>query len=148
MEYEHAKVYANIQMMRFSDRIKVFFDDLPEDLKLLVVPRLILQPIIENSFKYGLEDMAENAILSIKIFREQDQIRIEAEDNGRGMDDSNINELNKWLNTSDNSIETTGIINIHKRLQLFFGMESGIRISKSSMGGLKVVLMICGKNIY
>jgi len=54
-EVNHARVYTEIQAMRFSNRIKVYFDDMPEEYSKIQVPRLILQPIIENAFVHGLE---------------------------------------------------------------------------------------------
>ena len=56
-EADHAKAYANIQMIRFGDRIRVEFGEIPQEARALPVPRIILQPLLENAFE--LHDIAQ-----------------------------------------------------------------------------------------
>ncbi|MCX7657034.1 MAG: histidine kinase, partial [Treponemataceae bacterium] len=53
-EVEHARIFTDIQSMRFSRRIKIEFGCLPEECRDWIVPRLILQPLLENAFEHGL----------------------------------------------------------------------------------------------
>lgn len=141
-EVEHARTYTNIQNLRFSRRITIQFEELPEKYRHLKVPRLIIQPIIENSFKYGLEDKVSEGILQIRFREFRNFLCIMVEDNGNGMNSYDMITLKNVLANKEYGGEVTGIVNIHKRLQLKFGEKSGLVISNSEIGGLKVVVKI------
>lgn len=141
-EVKHAKVYTEIQMIRFSNRIKVEFDELPDQIKEVHVPRLIIQPILENAFKYGLENKAAKGMLRVAFCMTNELFSIVIEDNGNGLNESELMDIKKRLSFNDDMVEQTGIINIHRRLQLKFGLNSGVVVSKSEMGGLKVCINI------
>jgi two-component system, sensor histidine kinase YesM len=139
-EVEHARTYTNIQALRFSRRISIDFEELPEKYRNLMVPRLIIQPIIENSFKYGLEEKASEGMLFIRFREFGDFLCIIIEDNGNGMNSSDMISLKNALANKEYEGEVTGVVNIHKRLQLKFGANSGLVIANSEIGGLMVVM--------
>lgn len=144
-EVTHARTYCDIQEKRFSNRLKVEFGELPKEYLDLKVPRLILQPIIENAFEHGLEKKQENGLLKLQFIVLAEKLYINIEDNGEEINDTDIAEINKQLNSIDGDLEITGIINIHRRIRLKFGAESGIVVSRGSIGGLKVALEISMK---
>lgn len=141
-EVEHAKVYTEIQSMRFSNRIQVEFDELPEKYAEHMVPRLILQPIIENAFEHGLESMGGKGILKIRFLEELEEFQIIIEDSGNKIDEEEIKKIERKLDESDEREEVTGMMNIHQRIRLKYGIQSGLKIDKSELGGLKVVVGI------
>lgn len=141
-EINHAKVYTKIQLMRFSKRLQVNFGDCPERYHSLKVPRLILQPVIENAFEHGIERKKNSGIVSIYFEEFENQLNIVVEDNGNEMTDSGLTEVQKMLENSAEEAETTGIINISRRIKLVFGEESGLSVSRSQLGGLKATLKI------
>ncbi len=141
-EVNHAKVYTNIQSMRFSKRLKVDFRDCPEKYHNIKVPRLIIQPIIENAFEHGIERKKNSGIVSIYFEGTKNELDIIVEDNGNEMTDSGLWELTEALNNTTDELETTGIININRRIKLVFGESSGLFISRSDLGGIKVILKI------
>ncbi|QHW30941.1 HAMP domain-containing protein [Paenibacillus rhizovicinus] len=144
-ELEFARAYLEIQKIRFEDRIAVEVDELPDDMAGVLVPRLTLQPIIENSYKYGLEEVDGNGRLSIRFLyaASASQLVIEIEDNGKGLSDEELWNLNRKLSDPPAHIESTGIINVHKRLRLKYGPGSGIKASTDGkLGGLKISLYI------
>lgn len=139
-EVDHARTYTNIQALRFSRRVSIEFEEVPGKFGSLPVPRLIIQPIIENSFKYGLEEKESDGLLRIR-FRESDRfLGIIIEDNGNGINNADMIELKNALANRSYDGEITGIVNIHKRLQLVFGQNSGLVVANSEIGGLKVVI--------
>ncbi|MDD9271572.1 sensor histidine kinase [Paenibacillus sp. GCM10023248] len=140
-EVNHAKVYAEIQAMRFANRLRVEFDELPEHIGHVMVPRLILQPIIENAFEHGLERKAANGILRIRLVKSDHEIRMIVEDNGEAVDDERIASLNQAL-TKHEGLEITGILNIHQRIRLKFGPSSGLYVERSEWGGFKATMVI------
>lgn len=140
-EVNHAKVYSEIQAMRFAKRNRVEFGDLPDHAGHIMVPRLILQPIIENAFKYGLEKKSANGILRVQIVRDQNELQLIVEDNGEELDDERLRILNECLSRPDEA-ETTGLLNIHQRVRLKFGKDSGLYMERSELGGLKATIRI------
>jgi two-component system sensor histidine kinase YesM len=128
--------------MRFSKRLQVEFAELPEKYNGLSVPRLILQPIIENAFEHGIEKKKSNGLLCINFEGNEEELNIIVEDNGDGITDDVIENLQQKLDYSGDELETTGIINIHRRIRLVFGNESGIQVSRSELGGFMVIVKI------
>ncbi|MDQ6417846.1 histidine kinase [Paenibacillus sp. LHD-117] len=141
-ETKHSRMYTEIQKLRFSRRIQVSFDELPQNMERIRVPRLIIQPIIENAYEHSLEKMAEEGLLRVSFERKDSEALITIEDNGSSLTDFDIEELKNKLNDTANSYEMTGIINIHRRLVLTFGEGSGLFLSRSELNGLKVIIRI------
>jgi two-component system, sensor histidine kinase YesM len=141
-EVNHARVYTQIQLMRFSKRLQVEFAELPERYSKINVPRLILQPVIENAFEHGIEKKKSNGLLRIDFEGNEEELNIIIEDNGVDISDTVIEDLQKKLDFRGDGIETTGIINIHRRIRLVFGDKSGIQVSRSELGGFKVIMKI------
>ena len=137
-EIRHARMYTDIQNMRFSRRIQVDFPELPEQLEQIKVPKLIVQPIIENAYKYSLEDKTEAGLLRITFASRENEAYIIVEDNGDRLTETEIQRLENRIQDLNKSQELTGLINIHRRLVLTFAEGSGIYLSKSDLGGLKV----------
>lgn len=143
-EVEHAKVYMEIQKMRFSKRLTLLVSELPEEYKKIKVPRLILQPIIENVFEYVIDKKREGKLL-IDYIVDEGGLDIIIEDNG-DINDQLLTYLNELRNKWDQEEEMSGLKNIHRRIQLLFGENSGLTFATSRFGGLKVVLRIVNKD--
>lgn len=142
-EVEHARVYTEIQAMRYSNRIKVSFEELPEEFSEIMVPRLILQPLIENAFEHGLGMKKDNGLLTVSFEKNQEELHIIVENNGDDITEEKMNHLQaKLTNKNDNKDEVTALQNIHQRLKLKFGQKYGLMIDKGSMGGLKVTILL------
>ena len=148
LEVQHAQLYAEIQAMRFARRIKVKFDALPESVCTWNVPRLVIQPLIENAFQYGLEGMEQNGMLHVGFECEDldsDCLRIVVEDNGDGLTEDHLVRMCEQVVAEDETFEVTGLMNIHRRIRLFFGEPYGLRLERSPLGGLRVTIVIARK---
>ncbi|MEX1028884.1 MAG: histidine kinase [Paenibacillaceae bacterium] len=141
-EIQHARMYTGIQSLRFSHRIKVDFEQLPKELEQLRVPRLIVQPIIENAFEHSLERMVHNGLIVIRFEEDDAEIRIIIEDNGDQLTDEAIVKINSSLIDYSDLQETTGIVNIHRRILITLGEGSGLQVMRSELDGLKVVMRL------
>lgn len=141
-EVNHARSYVEIQSIRFSNRIKISFSDLPEQFYSKYVPRLIIQPLIENVYEHGLKDKISNGLINVSFLEDNNIFHVIVEDNGEDLSEEALVFLQDKLLSSGNSIENTGIINIHRRIQIRFGNDSGIVVSRSELGGLKLDLCI------
>ncbi|MGN1142721.1 MAG: sensor histidine kinase [Oliverpabstia sp.] len=138
-EVAHARSYTSIQQIRFYDRIKVEFEDLPEEYGRIEVPRLILQPVIENALKYGLEDKEKDGLLNVVFVKKTHILEIQVHDNGDHITGETIEEMRRKIEQKES---ITGIVNIHHRLKLYFGEKAGLRIEQSSLGGVEVIICI------
>ncbi|GIP19359.1 sensor histidine kinase YesM [Paenibacillus montaniterrae] len=140
-EVQHAKIYAEIQGLRFANRVQIEFGELPEHTGEVMVPRLILQPLIENAFKHAIEKKTAQGRLRVKFAKYVNGVRVSVDDNGDELDDGKIESLNRMLIRSD-VLETTGILNIHQRIRLMFGEPSGLHFERNEWNGLKAVITI------
>jgi len=136
LEVKHSRTYVDMQSICYGDRIHIKFEgDVPD----IFVPRLILQPIIENAYKHALGNMIQHGELWVHSERKGDVFSLYVEDNGRNISDEDIERLQKRLRQSSKRMEeTTGIMNVHRRIQLRYGEGYGITMSRSDLGGLKV----------
>lgn len=141
-EVQHARTYADIQELRFYKRIAVHFDELPAAYERITVPRLIIQPIIENAFEHSLEKKARNGLVEIRFARSGSWLCVVVEDNGDCLTDETLDRLTANLAQRGESGETTGIVNIHRRLVITCGEGSGITVCRGAMGGLQVTIRI------
>ncbi|GBF72941.1 two-component sensor histidine kinase [Paenibacillus sp. 598K] len=140
-EVRHARNYVDIQLFRFGDRIKVDFAKIPPSCEGLAVPRLIVQPVIENAFHYALEGHEENALLKVSFLESDGQLTIRVEDNGSTLDDDTIARLNQRMEQAQPTGGTTGLVNVNQRLRLKYGTQ-GLMFSRSSSGGLQVDMVL------
>lgn len=131
-EVSHARTYSLIQQKRFGERIAVSFGELPESCGRLMVPRLILQPIIENAYEHGLEQMEENGRLEVRFELGEDYLLILLSNNGGRLEEARLQQLQALLEADTNDDEVTGLINIHRRIRLYFGDQGGYGLSVSN----------------
>jgi two-component system sensor histidine kinase YesM len=140
-EVDHAGNYIEVQKVRFADRIHVNFGSIPAGWEEVIVPRLILQPIIENCYNHGLKNKEENGRIDISIYLE-DGLVIRIDDNGEELTDSTLAHLQELLSNGEDKVENTGILNIHRRLVIFYEGKGGLSVDRSVMGGFSVRIRI------
>jgi len=141
-EVNHVRSYMEIQNIRFSNRIDCSIDVLPEKYRSLLVPRLILQPIIENAYQHGLKDVLSEGSLYVRFRCLDNRLSIEVEDNGLGLPQHALSMLQRRLGGAVEEGENTGMVNVHRRLQLKYGPFSGIELKAGEPQGLIVYLHI------
>lgn len=144
-EVGYAKNYVSIQEFRFSNRVKVFFEEIPEEVRLLKVPRLILQPVIENAFQHGMNNIMDNGVIEIRFLIKKELLSIMVVDNGEGITPDRLDQLQSLLDRNNDDlegVESTGIINVHQRLLLRFGPPAGIVLKPVVEGGIQIIMTI------
>ncbi|WP_367399893.1 sensor histidine kinase [Paenibacillus sp. 1781tsa1] len=142
VEVEHSRIYTEIQQLRFSRRINVDFGSLPAEMEHIHVPRLIIQPIIENAYEHSLEKNTASGLLIIGFNMDGSYAEITVEDNGNELEEQQIQALQQRLHNDGSTDEMTALINIHRRLVLTYGEGSGLFLSRSELQGLKVTIRI------
>lgn len=140
-EVNHVRSYVEIQNIRFSNRIIVEFEPFPESFRGIMIPRLILQPLVENAYEHGLSDIMSEGRLQIRFAADSDRYYFSVEDSGASLTEERMAEMIAKLSL-ENEIETTGLINIHRRLKLKYGERGGLEIMHSALGGLLVRIYI------
>lgn len=140
-EYEHARSYTNIQEIRFGRRIRVEFGDMPEECREVMVPKLILQPVIENAYEHGLKDVEYDGRIIVCIENLDNYIKVIVEDNGKGIPEDRLAALSKNLQEPEANMEITGIINVSKRLRMRQGITS-MNIETVQPCGIRFILTL------
>lgn len=139
-EYKHMSLYLDIQTVRFQDRVKIEKDELKEELQSIRVPKLILQPIVENSYKYVFSNVSKEARLNIRLRDDENYVYLNIEDSGDRKGELNIDEINKMM--TESVTDHDGLSNVYHRLDYFSKGKSKMRVYKSSLGGLGVELQL------
>lgn len=143
VEVQHLGKYAAIQEIRFSGRLEISMGDLPEAYKECVVPRMILQPVLENAIEYGAKNQhGEFAHITIQYEADPEGLTISIEDDGKNLSNEKLSELQEKLNSTSDDLEVTGMLNIHRRLRIMYGNDCGLNLSRSNLGGLCVRVRI------
>lgn len=135
-EVDYIEKYINLQKLRFGKKItfKVFFMENFEKIKII---RFILQPIIENSIKHGMDPSKEELNIQIKFFKRDRCVEIHVDDNGKGMAQQEIEYLNnkfkysKDLESIKGADNYIGLANINARIKLFYGDQYNIRMEST-----------------
>ena len=133
--------YLEIQNLRMK-RIE-YVIDIPEELTSLVIPRLLLQPLVENAVIHGLEPKEGRGLIEITGQVTEEEYRVVIKDDGVGMSDSELERLRKQIDQREE--EVTGSIalwNIQQRIMLKFGANSGLQISRRPEGGMQVQIVL------
>lgn len=143
-ELQHAESYLIINKIRFKDWFEYKFDVSREILQYKTI-KLILQPIIENAIKHGMDKYQKNGLIEIKGSFVGDKVILTVSDNGRGIEENDLSTLQKLLeNTS--SVEDygggIGLINVNQRIKLNFGVEYGLTIDSKVGKGTTVSIKI------
>ncbi|AGX06455.1 hypothetical protein B14911_03504 [Bacillus sp. NRRL B-14911] len=135
-EAKYIDDYMTIQKIRFQDKIH-YSMQIDEAAKNCLVPKLILQPIVENAMIHGLEKKLENGYLLIKGYVKNDLLHIQIIDNGVGMDERTMSALLKgvYVNRDENKGTGNGILNVQNRIKLLFGREYGLNIDSNENVG-------------
>ena len=131
-EMSYVDSYLFIISARLGDRFHVK-KEIDESLLQAKVPKLIIQPIIENAVKYGGDSQNSEEII-IRIYAEGEVLFIEIINNGdlRDEDRKKIdNLLNDTIATKETESTSLGIRNVHKRLQILYGEEYGLTINNN-----------------
>lgn len=126
-EMEHVRDYLELEQARFEEKLSVSYD-VPEYMD-IEIPTLILQPIVENAVRYGINREGRR-IVSIQAEEAEDGYMVRIRDEGKGIEEDILEKLMSGK-VIGNSI---GLSNVHKRMKSIYGEERGLHIISSSEG--------------
>ena len=126
-EFEMMKNFLSILQIRMGDRLQVDIN-LPNDLKDMTMPPMLLQPLIENAIKHGLEPKVEGGNITLQAKRAGDQLRICVIDSGLGF--------------ASNPSNGIGLKNVRERIEKLYGNAGSVSIEENQPSGTRVVLTV------
>ncbi|KRE69763.1 sensor histidine kinase [Paenibacillus sp. Soil750] len=122
-EVEYLTNYLRIQEYKYNSKF-ISRISVENEIKNASILKLLLQPIVENALRHGIAGMKGQGILVVKIYKSNDSLIIDIEDNGVGMDEEKIIEIMD----DDLCKKSIGIINVRKRLSLYYGELASFNI--------------------
>ena len=140
-EISHVRSYLEIQQFRYRDILE-YEIDVEDGILSYHIPKLTLQPIVENALYHGIKNKRGKGIIKITGIREEDKIIIKVMDTGIGMNEEALQDISDILNGKKESKNGFGLYNVNERLRLTYGEKAGIW-AKSTYGEgtmMKVVI--------
>lgn len=147
-ELNNSESYFVVQKFRFEDKISLKIELGDEDFSILdcKMPKLTLQPIIENAVIHGLERKLGNGSVCINVSASDNMLVIRILDDGIGMDEITVNNINEKMNlphanhlfNETSSNESIGLLNVNSRIKIMFGDEYGLRLNSIKNFGTSV----------
>ncbi len=113
--------------------------EIEPEMEEIEVPRLIVQPLVENVILHAFANRSEFGEIRIRCRRVDGVNYVAVEDNGAGNDPAVVEYIRKKVESNDEAVES-GLKNVHQRLRLMYGGGSGLSVSASELGGLRVEL--------
>lgn len=132
-EIENVRNYMYIMKIRLGDRIELV-SHVDETLLNVFVPSMILQPLVENAYIHGVDNMEDGGIISLIVLREDRRIVIKVRDNGSGMSQKTIRKLLDGTEQMHSSSGGIGFRNVLTRLRLFYGRDDVVDIYSEGEG--------------
>ena len=134
-EIMHTKEYLFIQKQRYEDKLSYFFNIEDESLLSIEVPKIIIQPIVENSIYHGIKNLSGNGIITINVYRQNSTVNISVKDNGIGFE--------KAKQFKKSKTGGVGTQNVDKRIKFYYGKNYGVfRNENNKNEGAEVIIKI------
>lgn len=148
-ELENVRDYVFLITEAYEDDFS-FSADVDPELQKLKVPKLILQPIVENAIIHGVNKTGRSGSVKITVNSSDDVLAISVFDNGCGIKENVLAQLTEMMNSDDPEAfykererKSIGLSNIHKRLQILYGTAYGIKINTLPGKFTEVILTLC-----
>ncbi|MGV2885824.1 cache domain-containing sensor histidine kinase [Paenibacillus taichungensis] len=147
-ELAFVQSYVRIQQVRYDGKLEVIYD-IDEAITKCLIPKLVLQPLVENAVYHGIEGQADGGVIWVSALRFDDELLIIVRDNGKGMAQVEIDELNESIarQPSNQALrchagDRLGLNNIAQRLRLMYGEGGSLSVDGSPGQGLAVTISI------
>lgn len=137
-ELEHVTIYVQLQNMRYHDSIELI-TDIPDELSEYQIPKLTLQPVVENSILHGiLEKKSKSGTIVITGWMENEDIVLLISDDGVGIPPEILSTILSGKGNSQSGGTNIAVYNTHRRLQILYGKDYGLIYSSNPGEGTEV----------
>ena len=143
-EMAQAVSYLEIQQIRYSD-ILSYSMNIDEDVQECLIPKLILQPLIENALYHGIKNRRGRGLITITGGRENNKILLRVRDNGIGMDSERLEQLQNGIYQQKQG--SFGLWNVHQRIRLYCGDPYGLSFESAPGEGTTVTVTLPGNGV-
>lgn len=140
------KNYIHLQEFRYQGSFDVEYD-IAKDAYGCYIPRLILQPLVENAILHGIDMKGGNGRLVIRGRVEGTRLTLSVIDNGRGMTKEQIEELLSSKAKKTNGLSAIGVPNVRERLELYYEAEGGITYESSENGTTATIFLPADREV-
>jgi two-component system sensor histidine kinase YesM len=148
-EIKYTRSFLHIANIRWENRFELH-TCLSNDMEAVLIPKLTLQPLVENCIRHGFSDTKKKGRIDIVIAEEKGNAVIEVRDNGKGMEAAKFEEINRRLDEQRNDIlplfqtenPSIGVYNVNARLFLRYGHPFGLRFRKNHPCGITACLVL------
>jgi two-component system sensor histidine kinase YesM len=142
-EILHIKSYLEIQQFRYKD-ILDYSILIPAELNRYQIPKITLQPLVENALYHGIKNKRGKGNITIGGKITEERILLYVMDNGQGMTKERVSQIMDGLKEKADRQETGfyGLFNVNERLHLYYGEESGLQITSTYTEGTTVEVII------
>lgn len=145
--FELSKQYIIVQNVRVNNKI-TFTHSIETSVQELMVPKFLLQPLVENAVVHGFKNKSDEWKIHIEAVRKEDVVQITVTDNGIGMSEMELVKLNEKIKEPifENSVGNKGyaLRNLNYQLKLKYGVRSGVTIWSTYGEGTKAVIQLYG----
>ena len=137
-ELEHVTIYVQLQNMRYHDSIELI-TDIPDELSEYQIPKLTLQPVVENSILHGiLEKESKSGTIVITGWMENEDVVLLISDDGVGISPEILSTILSGNGKSQSGGTNIAVYNTHRRLQILYGNDYGLTYSSKPGEGTEV----------
>lgn len=147
-ELNHIRDYYYIQKYRFEDRFEMEINLESGEIYDYYIPKMTLQPLVENAMIHGLEKVNRKGILGLRLFMTEKKIVIIVSDNGAGMDMAQLSKLNErmarglYTGSKKGNHTSIAVANVNARIKITFGEEYGIHYQSLENEGTDAIVTI------
>lgn len=138
-EEQHIRSYLEIQQMRYRDLME-YEIDISDQLKNYILPKLTLQPLVENALYHGIKTKRRKGLISVSGRLQNDNLILEVADDGIGMSKERLNAVR--ISLENGKPEGFGLRTVHQRIQILFGAEYGLTVESEPNAGTRVIVML------
>ena len=138
-EEQHIRSYLEIQQMRYRDLME-YKVDIPDQLKNFILPKLTLQPLVENALYHGIKNRRRKGFIRLTGRAQNERLILEVADDGPGMTEERLDEVRASL--TDGKREGFGLRTVHQRIQILFGGEYGLAVESTPDVGTRIIVTI------
>ena len=137
-EEQHIRSYLEIQRMRYRDLME-YEIEIPDHLKYYILPKLTLQPLVENALYHGIKNRRRKGHIRVTGREQGKCIILEVADDGAGMTEGRLEEVRVSLE-EEGSIEGFGLRAVHRRIRILFGSDHGLFVESKPDVGTRVIV--------
>lgn len=133
--------YVRLQQFRYNDAFTVTYD-IDDKVKKYKLPKLILQPLVENSLQHGLDLRGKKAHIWVQAFEKDDNLVVYVVDNGRGITMETVEKIFNGEIDKTRKFSGIGINNVDERIKLYFGDQYGLTYLLDEKSGTKAMIKL------